>query len=189
MNWWKKFPWRRLLALLLVVAVLVIASTYARGETMYVKVNASNPDAVIMSSTDFFEAEPVATLIQNQPVETTGKKDGEYAEIEATVDGKKVKGWVKAIILQKKPLENVSRVSETGAVENASFAGNGLNEKIQAEMRAGSPEMDAAMKRLDDFEAKRAKLLDIKNWDSATDADSTGALKHYRDFGAAGGLR
>ena len=70
MQWWKKFPWRRLLALVLVIAVaLVVAVNQVRGETMYVKVDSSSPDAVIQSSTDFFDAEPLGKLGMNDEVE------------------------------------------------------------------------------------------------------------------------
>jgi hypothetical protein len=189
MEWWKKFPWRRLVALLIIALSLMFAMTNVRGEKMYVKVASSNPDAVILSSTDFFEAEAVGTLLQNQPVEMMDKSDGEFVMIEATVDGKKVQGWVKKIILQKKPLENVPRVSESGAVDNASFAAPGFNKEIEGGMRKDSPQMKQALERLDEFEGKRAELMGIKNWDSDTKADSTEALKHYRDFGKTGGLK
>jgi hypothetical protein len=190
MNWWKKFPWKRLLALLIIAAALIFATTGVQGEKMYVKVASSNPDAVLMSGTDFFDAEPVGTLLQNQEVNTTGKEDGQFVEIEATVDGKKVKGWVKSIILNKKPLENVPRVNESGAVDNASFAAPGFDKEIESGMRSGSPEMKQALERLDAFEAKRAALLGIKNWDKDDGStDSTEALRHYREFGKAGGLK
>jgi len=195
MERWKRFPWKRLIALLVIAASLVLATTYVHGDTMYVKVAASNPDAVIMTSTDFFDAEPVATLIQNQPVETTGKKDGEYVEIKANVDGKAVRGWVKSIILQKEPLKNVPRVTEAGAIDNASFAAPGFDKEIENGMRKDSTQMKQALERLDKFEAKRAELLGIKNWDAdekdpkAPKTDSTEALKHYRAFGKDGGLK
>lgn len=189
MEWWKKFPWKRLLALMIIAISLMFAVTNVQGEKMYVKIASSNPDAVILSSTDFFEAEAVGTLLQNQPVEMTSKTDGEYVMIEATVDGKSVKGWVKKIILQKKPLENVPRVSESGAVDNASFAAPGFNKEIESGMRKDSPQMKQALERLDAFEAKRAGLMGITNWNSDTDADSTEALNHYRDFGKTGGLK
>lgn len=195
MEWWKKFPWKRLVALLIIAAALVFATKGVQGETMYVRVASSNPDAIVQSSTDFFEAESLGTLLQNQPVELLDKTDGEMVMIEATIDGKKVQGWVKKAILQKQPLANVPRVSESGAVDSANFAAPGFNKEIENGMRKDSAQMKTALERLDKFEAKRADLMDIKDWDKdgtgpdKKNADSTEALKHYRSFGKDGGLQ
>ncbi|MBZ0137880.1 MAG: SH3 domain-containing protein [Planctomycetes bacterium] len=188
MQWWKKFPWQRLLALLVVLAVvLAVAMTQVRGDKMYVKVDSSSPDAVVQSSTDFFDSKPVGKLVSNQPVEMLDETDGEFVKIRATVDGKEVEGWVKKIILQKKPLENKPRVSESGAVENASFAAPGFNEELENGMRADSPEMATALKRIDDFEVKRGKLLGFDA--KAEEPDMAPVLQRYRDFAAAGQLK
>ena len=190
MDRWKKFPWRRLLALVLAMAALIFASTYSKGEDMYVKVASSNPDAVVLSSTDFFESEPLGNLKQNQSVEMLDKTDGEYVKIRATVDGKKVEGWVKKVILQKKPLENSPRVSESGAVDNASFAAPGFDKEIENGMRKESPEMDKALTQLQDFEKKRARLMGLKESDDPDfEQDPTPMLNSYRDFANSGGLK
>jgi len=189
MEWRKKFPWRRLLALLLVALALTFASTYVSGETMYVKVASSSTDAVVVSSTDFFEQELLGNLVQNQPVEMLDKTDGDYVMIRATVDGKKVEGWVKKIILQKKPLDNVPRVSESGAVDNASFAAPGFDKEIENGMRKESPEMDKSLTQLQEFEKKRAKLMGLKPTDDPDEKqDPAPLLKGYRDFAKTGGL-
>lgn len=189
MEWRKKFPWRRLLALLLVALALTFASTFVQGETMYVKVNSSSTDAVVVSSTDFLEQELLGSLKQNQPVEMLDKTDGEYVLIRATIDGKKVEGWVKKVILQKKPLENVPRVSESGAVENASFAAPGFDKEIENGMRKESPEMDKSLNQLQEFEKKRAKLMGLKPTDDPDVVqDPAPLLKGYRDFAKTGGL-
>lgn len=181
MDWRKKFPWRRLLALLLVALALTFASTFVQGETMYVKVNSSSPDAVIQSSTDEWDAELVGKLIQNQPVEMLDKTDGEYVMIRATVEGKEVEGWVKKIILQKKPLENQPRVSESGAVDTASFAGNGYNEAVESDMKKNSDEMQKALAQVDQFEAGRNRVFggDPKEPDPA--AQRTQVKKFAKD--------
>ncbi|MCB9893247.1 MAG: hypothetical protein H6839_02210 [Planctomycetes bacterium] len=186
MDRWKKFPWRRLLALLAVAVALFFAISPVQGEKMYVKVGSSSADAVVVSSTDFFEQEPLGRLIQNQPVEMLDKTDGEYVKIKAKIDGKDVEGWVKKVILQKKPLENVPRVSESGAVDNASFAAPGFNKEIEDGMRKDSDEMAAALKRVDNFEEKRAKLMGLDP--KAENPDPTPQMKHYRDFAKSGGL-
>ena len=180
----KKFPWRRLLALVVVAVALYIAVSPVQGEEMYVKVSSSNADAVVVSSTDFFEQEPLGTLIQNQPVEMLDKTDGEYVKIRATIDGKKVEGWVKKVILNKKPLENVRRVGEDGAVSNASFAAPGFNEKVEQDMKAGSDEMKAALARIDQFEEARAKLMG----GTAKEPDPVKQMGRYRDFAKSGKL-
>lgn len=189
MEWRKKFSWRRLLALLLVALALTFASTYVSGETMYVKVNSSSTDAVVVSSTDFMEQELLGSLKQNQPVEMLDKTDGDYVMIRATIDGKKVEGWVKKVILQKKPLENVPRVSESGAAESASFAAPGFDKEIENGMRKESPEMDKSLAQLQEFEKKRAKLMGLKPTDDPDVVqDPAPALKGYRDFAKTGGL-
>ena len=188
MDRWKKFPWRRLLALVAVAVALFFAISPVQGEKMYVKVASSNPDSVVQSGTDFFDSEPLGKLIQNQPVEMLDKTDGEYVKIKATVDGKEIEGWVKKVILQKQPLKNVARVSESGAVDNASFAAPGFNKEIEDGMRKDSKEMAAAIKRMDDFEEKRAKLMGLDPKAEPEKQDPTPALKHYRDFAKTGGL-
>lgn len=188
MQWWKKFPWKRLLALLIVlVAVMTVAMTQVRGEEMFVKIDSSSPDAVIQSSTDFFDQEPVGKLISNQPVEMLDETDGEFVKIRATVRGKEVEGWVKKIILQKKPLENKPRVDESGAVDSASFAAPGFNEELENGMRSDSPEMATALKRIDEFEKKRGQLMGVDT--TSEDPDPTPMLQRYRDFAAAGKLK
>lgn len=186
MQWWKKFPWRRLLALVLVLAVaLVVAVNQIHGETMYVKVDSSSTDAVIQSSTDFFEAEPVGKLTFNSKVEMLDKKDGEYVKIRATVNGKEVEGWVKSLILSKEPMRVEPRVSESAGSKSAATAGKGLNAEIEAEMREGSDEMNAALKRIDDFEASHNRLLggDAKNPEPEVQQ------QHVKDFATNGKLK
>ena len=188
MQWWKKFPWQRLLALLVVLAVVMaVAMTQVRGEEMFVKVDSSSPEAVVQSSTDFFEAEPVGKLIPNQPVEMLDEEDGEYVKIRATVDGREVEGWVKKIILQKKPLENKPRVTESGAVDSASFAAPGFSKELEDGMRQDSKEMALALKRIDEFEKKRKELMGLDP--NEEEPDPTPMLQRYRDFANAGKLK
>jgi hypothetical protein len=94
-------------------------------ETMFVKVDSSSPEAVMVDGTDFFEQQPLGRLLQNQKVTLLGEEDGEYVKIRAVVDGKEIEGWIKKIALIKKPLQNEPRVSESGATETASFGSNG----------------------------------------------------------------
>lgn len=185
MEWCKKFPWRRVLALLVVLCVILfVALKPAHGEEMFVKVDASSPDAVILSSTDIFESEALGKLISNQPVEMLDKTDGEYVMVRAEIKGRKVEGWVKKVILQKEPLRLQARVSESGAVENAAVASNGFNEQVENEMVAGSPQMKTALERVNKFEAGRNKAFG----GSASDPDSTLQLRQVRDFGKDGKL-
>jgi hypothetical protein len=185
MEWWKRFPWRRLLALLVVAAlVMLVAVSQVRGETRYVKVDSSSPDAVVQSSTDFFDAEAVGKLVTNQPVEMLDKTDGEYVMIRATVDGRKIEGWVKKIILQDKPLENQPRVTESGAVQSAAFAAPGFSEEIENDMKADSAQMREAMKRVDAFEASRNKSFG----GNAKDPDPAKQREQVKNFGKDGKL-
>ncbi|MCA8918880.1 MAG: hypothetical protein KDB32_07365 [Planctomycetes bacterium] len=186
MQWWKKFPWRRLLALVLVIAVaLVVAVNQVRGETMYVKVDSSSPDAVIQSSTDFFDAEPLGKLGMNDEVELLDKKDGEYVLIRAKIGDKEVEGWIKSLVLSKEPMRVESRVSESAGSKNSAQASKGLNAAIEKEMREGSPEMNTALKRIDDYEASRNKLMG----GDAKDPDASVQNQHVRDFATDGKLK
>lgn len=145
----------KLLSIALAVCALLFAfmptSAQSSGRTMYVKVAGSHPDAVVQSSTDFFEAEPLGTLRTNQPVVMLDETDGEYVKVRCTIDGKQIKGWVKRAILQAEPLGNVPRVTESGDVESASFATNGRL-TVEEQVRKESPEMKAALERIDSFE-------------------------------------
>lgn len=92
--------------------------------TWYVNIDSSSPDAVLQDGTDFFEQQPIGRLLTNQPVTVLEEEDGEYVKIKAVVDGKDVEGWIKKIVLVKKPLQNKRRVTESGATESAAFASN-----------------------------------------------------------------
>ena len=151
--------------------------------TMYVKVASSNADAVVMSSTDFFEQEPLGRLIQNQPVQMLEKTDAEYVKIIATVGEKRVEGWVKKIILQGKPLENSPRVTESEDIDNASFS-DGHRLDIEDEMRMDSQRMKEALDRIDDFEAVVAKRFSLEG----ELPDPTMVKANLRQFGIDGGL-
>lgn len=189
MSKWKIHPWRRLLSLLLVIAVaLAVTAGYVAGqdgETMYVKVDSSSPDAVMQSSTDFFEAEPVGRLISNQPVTMLDETDGDMVKIRAKVDGNDVEGWVKKIVLQSKPLENQPRVAESGAVDSASFAAPGFNEKVENDMKENSSEMERALANIDKFESTRAKLLG----GTGRDPDPAASNEKIREFARGGKLK
>lgn len=145
----------KLLSIALAVCALLFAfmptSAQSSGRTMYVKVAGSHPDAVVQSSTDFFEAEPLGTLRTNQPVVMLDETDGEYVKARCTIDGKQIEGWVKRTILQASLLDNVPRVTESGDVESASFATNGRL-TVEEQVRKESPEMKAALQRIDSFE-------------------------------------
>jgi len=155
---------------------------------MYVKVASSNPDAVVQSSTDFFEAEPLGALIQNQPVEMFEKfKDGEYVKVIATIKGKKVEGWVRASVLQDRPLANVPRVTERGAVDDADWRTSDWEFDPDRGMRKDSPQMKAALERLDAFEKFIAEYRGIKNVDYH-DADLGPYIGRLKAFAIEGGL-
>jgi hypothetical protein len=110
-------------ALLALMSGVVMAQEAGSDKNeKYVKVASSNPDAVIMDGTDFFEAKPLCVLIQNQPVTVLDESDGEYVKIRATCEGKTVEGWVKKRILVATPIQNKPSVTESGGVENASIA-------------------------------------------------------------------
>jgi hypothetical protein len=145
----------KLLSIVLAVCALLFAfmptSAQSSGRTMYVKVASSHADAVVLSSTDFFEAEPLGALISNQSVEMLDETDGEYVKVRCTIDGKQIEGWVKRTILQASPLDNVPRVTERRDVENARFATNGRSTD-EERVRKESPEMKAALERIDSFE-------------------------------------
>ncbi|MBK8207443.1 MAG: hypothetical protein IPK87_11755 [Planctomycetes bacterium] len=185
MNWWKKFPWRRLLAVVLVCAALVFAATFVRGEAMFVGVDATSPDAVVLSEPDLFDGEPLGKLVANQEVETLGETEGEYVKIRVVINGKKIEGWVKRLALRKEPLQSQPRVTEASGAKQSAQAGKGLNDKIEKEMREGSPEMNAALKRVDDFEASRNKLMG----GDAKDPDPAKQNEHFKSFGKDGQLR
>ena len=186
MQWWKKFPWRRLLALMIVLAVaLVVAMNQVHGETMYVKVDSSSPDAVIQSSTDFFDAEALGKLSMNDEVEALGEKDGEYVKIRAKINGKEVEGWVKALVLSKDKMLVEPRVSESAGAKNKGNAGKGLNAAIEKEMREGSDEMNNALKRIDAFEASRNKLMG----GDAEKPDPQVQKQHIKEFATDGKLK
>ncbi|MBX3460432.1 MAG: SH3 domain-containing protein [Planctomycetes bacterium] len=181
----KRFPWRRLLALVLAAAVLVLAAGISRGDKMYVGVDKSSPDSVVLSEPDLFMGEPVGKLMANQEVETVGKPNGEYIKIRATIDGKKVEGWVKQLVLRKQPLESQPRVTESGGAQHSAQAGKGLNAEIEKDMRQGSGQMDKALKRVDDFEATRNRLMG----GDAKEPDPAKQQQHYKSFGKEGQLR
>lgn len=90
--------------------------------TRYVHIDTSSDDAVILDGTDFFEAKPLCRLLTNQEVTVLGEEDGEYVKIRAVCDGKSVEGWVKKIILGKKPRENKPKVTPSGGTDSASIA-------------------------------------------------------------------
>ncbi|MCB9933710.1 MAG: SH3 domain-containing protein [Planctomycetes bacterium] len=185
MKWWKKFPWRRLLALLLVLVALAFASNLVQGETMYVKVDSSSPDAVIQSSTDFFESEALGKLTFNDEVEMLDQKDGEYVKIRAKIGDKEVEGWVKALILSKDKLLVEPRATESAGAKSSAQTSKGLNEQIEKEMREGSPEMNTALARIDNFESSRNRLLG----GDATKPKPEVQQQHVKDFATNGKLK
>jgi hypothetical protein len=90
--------------------------------TRFVHVDSSSADAVILDGTDFFEAKPLCRLLTNQKVTVLKEEDGDYVKIRADCDGKSVEGWVKKIILGKKPRVNKPEVSPSGAIDSATMA-------------------------------------------------------------------
>lgn len=126
-------------------------SAQSTGRTMYVRVAGSHPDAVVQSSTDFFEAELLGTLQPNQSVRMLDETDGKYVKVRCTIDGKQIDGWVKRTILQAEPLENMPRVTESGHDDKAEFTTNSPL-PIEQQMSSHSPEMKAALERIDSFE-------------------------------------
>ncbi|MEZ5992541.1 MAG: hypothetical protein R3E76_09320 [Planctomycetota bacterium] len=120
------------------------------GTTMYVKVDSTSPDAVVQSSTDFFEAEPMGRLEWNQEVEMLAETDGEYVKIRCNIEGKQVEGWVKSLVLSRAPQLTRPKAAN-GPVLSA--AHGGVGRPIEYYIRADSPEMDAALERIDEFEA------------------------------------
>lgn len=181
----KRFPWRRLLAVLVAAVLLTLAAGISRGDKMYVGVDKSNPDAAILSEPDSIFGDPLATLDSNTEVETLGKPKNGYVKIRATVGGKKVEGWFKYLALRKEKLVAESRVSESAGAEHSAQAGKGLTAEIESDMRKNSKNMDTALKRIDDFEASRNRLLA----GSATEPDGAIQQQHYRTFAKEGQLR
>lgn len=97
----------------------------ANRDIRYVKVDSSSPDAVIVDSTDFFEAEPLCVLRSNQKVTLLGETDGEYVKIRATCKGKTVEGWVKKLILADKIVARESRATESAGAKSVGIAVKG----------------------------------------------------------------
>ena len=93
--------------------------------TRYVKVDSTSPAAVVQDDTDFFESNPVARLVSNQPVTLLGEEKDGYVKIKARVDGEEIEGWIKKIVLSDEPIQNKPRVSEAGSVDSAAFAAPG----------------------------------------------------------------
>lgn len=135
------------------------------GTTMYVKVDSTSSDAVVQDSTDFFEAEPLGRLEWNQEVELLGEADGEYVKIRCNIKGKPVEGWVKKLVLSTE-LMRLPRVSDGSGLRPYL---NHRRRSIESEMRDNSPQMNAALKRIDEFETFLNKRLggDAKNPDEA----------------------
>ena len=175
--------WLAVLAVALLICASVHSTAQDAGDEMFVKVDGSSPEAVVQSSTDFFEAEPVGRLITNQPVEILGETDGEFVKIRCKIDGKTVEGWVKRTTLQTKPLENKPRVVDSGEVDTASFAA-GSRRRVEEDVRLDSPDMDKGLKRIDEFE----RFLRSRFGGDVDNLDPTPFLEQYRKFGAEGGL-
>ncbi len=159
-------------------------SAQSTGRTMYVRVAGSHPDAVVQSSTDFFEAEPLGTLQANQPVEMLDETDGKYVKIRFTIDGKQIEGWVKKEILQAEPLEVMPRTSEDQEVRSAGFAENSRLH-VEEQMRRESPEMKAALERIDSFE----QFLNEQLGGDKRNPDPTRIQQAVQDFHSKGGLQ
>ncbi|MCZ7604957.1 MAG: SH3 domain-containing protein [Planctomycetota bacterium] len=159
-------------------------SAQSTGRTMYVKVASTNSDAVVQSSTDFFEAVPLGTLQANQPVEMLDETYGEYVKIRCTIDGKQIEGWVKKEILQAEPLEVMPRTSEDKEVGSASFAASG-RQPIEKRMRRESPEMKAALERIDRFE----EFLNQQLGGDKRNPAPARMEQAMRDFQTEGGLQ
>lgn len=158
MSRWKKFPWRRLLAALAIAIALIIVAAPAEGETRYVGVAESNPDAAILDSPDWL-GELLETLKVNEEVELTGEEQGDYVEITLQRGPRKVTGWVKANILRKRPLKAEGGLTESEGSEATAQAAKGFNEEIEQDMRNNSDEMNAWLDKVDRFEAARNEKL------------------------------
>jgi len=159
-------------------------SAQSTGRTMYVRVAGSHPDAVVQSSTDFFEAEPLGTLQANQPVEMLDETDGKYVKVRCIIDGKQIEGWVKKEILQAEPLEVMPRTSEDQEVRSAGFAENSRLH-VEEQMRRESPEMKAALERIDRFE----EFLNQRLGGDKCNPSPARMEQAMRDFQTEGGLQ
>jgi hypothetical protein len=91
----------------------------------YVKVDSSSPDATILDSTDFFEAEALCNLRMNQKVRVLSETDGEYVKVRATCKGKAVEGWVKKLILADKIVVWGSTATESAGAKSQGVATKG----------------------------------------------------------------
>lgn len=127
------------------------------GRKMYVKVDSTSPDAVVQSSTDFFDSEPLGLLRLNDEVEMLTETDGEYVKIRCTIKGEQLEGWVKRLVLTSEPMKVAPRVSDRQTL-GAEYGGR-HHVDTNREMRESSAEMDAALKRIDEFEAFLNKRL------------------------------
>lgn len=116
------------------------------GRTMYVKVDSTSPDAVVQSSTDFFDYEPLGLLRLNDEIEMLTETDGEYVKIRCTIEGKVIEGWVKKLILSSASMRELPRVSSYSRPAFSRLS-------VEAEMRESSDQMNSALKRIDEFGA------------------------------------
>ncbi|MCA8911562.1 MAG: SH3 domain-containing protein [Planctomycetes bacterium] len=174
--------------MLLAACALVCAfmPTHAQSatQTMYVKVDSSNPDAVVQSSTDFFEAEPLGKLIVNQPVEMLDETNGEFVKIRCKIEGKDIEGWVKKLILGEAPLESMRRVSDQDVPDDSTTLDSGIF-SIEHRMSSESAEMKAGLGQVDRLE----KFLNRRLGGDPDEPDPSRMSRKIREFHNARNLQ
>jgi hypothetical protein len=185
----KRLPWRRLLALLVLAAVMVaVWAQPVQGETRYVIVETGSPSAVLLDKASSF-AKGIATLKRDQEVEVldeTALKEGKtYIKVRVKDGDKTLEGYVKRVILGTEKLTVDSEGSETVGATGAAKLSKGLNQGIEDDMVKQDPQKTGkAIEQINKLEAARNKELggDAKN------PDPSKMMENYRKFGQDGRL-
>lgn len=190
MDRFRKLPWRRILALLVVVAVMLTVWVQpVQGETRYVIVETGSPNAVLLDKASSF-GKVLSKLSRDQKIEVLDEAalaDGRATFIKVRIkDGdKSVDGFVKRVILGKEIVTVDAEGSETRGATGAAKLSKGLNKEIEADMAKQDPEKTGkALEQINKLEATRNKALG----GNAENPDPEQMLGHYRKFGQDGRL-
>lgn len=164
------------LSLLLFIPGSVTLQDNDAGESdEYVIIDSSSDDAVMHSSPEIFESEPICRLITNQVVTVLDSVDGEYVMIRATCDGKIVEGWVKKHILDDAPRQHEPTVTPSGGISSAAIA-------APATIGHGVPEMPGETEAEAPSESDNPlKILSSKGTGRTTGHIGTVAVKNTGD--------
>jgi hypothetical protein len=185
MNWWKKFPWKRLFALLVIAVVLVVLNQPVEGKKMYVAIDGGGDNVLLDSDSPW--AEGIADLKANQEVEVDEdslKGDSTFVKAKVKVRGRTLEGWIKRAVLSDEKVQVDPKTGQSLGASAAGETGKGLNSEIEGELREGDPKFDAAITKVERIEAARNKLLG----GDETEPDAKQFREHYREFGQNGKL-